>query len=241
VDMSASMHDEGSDDLTLKWSLPPSTVDDTIIFYNDGANPDPVQSPGPVFPVDVVDNLSANFDLPGVYNVTLNLNDDDGGTASDGLPLLITDNRTCTQEFPFWYQQFSGRGGRALIDEARLQGYLDVIRFASSYFDETNLLTTADAEALLKPGNKSIMKGPAAQMALAAWLNFASGGVLWDENIPRLGETFFETMNRIDSNLSAEINLNQIINEAQAINALHPGTRCNDAGLADLNNILLNR
>jgi|GEM_PF-3263772 len=199
-DFSADGSDPGSDDLTFNWSFPPSANGASTIYYNDGANPDPFPSPAGIFPFNASDGNSSTFDAPGVYTVELNVEDDDGGTAADSLTLLITDNRDCTGVQAFWGQQFSGHG-QTVIDPDRLQAYLDIVRFASAYFNDSNLGSLDDANAILVPGGGSNPDNRAIQEGLAAWLNFAAGGVLWNETIPHLDQTFAETIVDIEATL----------------------------------------
>jgi len=239
ITLETGLHDEGSDDLTLEWRFPPSSVSTVNTRYNDGSGPDAFPSPGPVFPVDDTQSLQASFDMPGVYNVALRLTDDDGGSAESGLDLLVTDNRTCTRDIAYWSQQFTGRGGRAEIDADRLRGYVDVVRYVSAYFDDANLADVNAAESLLAPGGRSAGPGPDVQMVLAAWLNFASGGVGWDQPIPRADAIFNELMARLDTALLSGEGLNAIAPGAAAVNTLGVQSRCDDAGPADLDKVEL--
>ena len=222
---SVQASDPGSDDLTFNWSFPPSSNGASTIYYNDGANPDPFPSPGGTYPFSTADGNSSTFDAPGVYNAELNVQDDDGGPAADSLPLLITDNRGCTAVHAFWGQQFSGNDPTA-IDADRLQAYLDIIHFASAYFDNNNLGTLVDVEAILVPGGGNSPDHRAKQSGLAAWLNFAAGGVLWDENIPHLDQSFVQAIAGIDATLldpnASKQDYNAAMQDATQINTLRP-------------------
>ena len=225
--------DIGSDDLIFTWTFPPSALGSLMTYFNDGSNPDPVHSPHGVFTFYISDTNKTTFDVPGVYEATIGVSDDDGGTVFDSLPLLMTDSRGCTAVSSTWRHQF-GVGGKQTIDDLRLQGYLDLIRFASTYFDDGNLVDLADAAAIFRENGRN-EDHKLKQHALAAWLNFASGGVLWDQEIPHLERPFHEVIGEIDAvllnpNASTKENV-EAQQDAIRISTSRPNnSSCNDAG-----------
>ncbi|HKQ51066.1 MAG TPA: PKD domain-containing protein [Pyrinomonadaceae bacterium] len=187
---SADGKDVGTDDLTFLWSFPPTTLSTSTRYFNNGASNDPPQSPGGLFPFSVKHPNLTTFNSPGLFTAKILVTDDDGGRAADLLPLIITDDLACTRD---WRQQLA-RKGPELIDLARLNAYLQIIRFASAYFDDTNLSTPAQAEAILRatPGGPS--PEGARKGLLEAWLNFASGGVKWGDQIKLLDQPFSQVI-----------------------------------------------
>jgi hypothetical protein len=79
VSLSAQASDNGSDDLTFTWEFGDGTIPQQLIFYNNGVNPDPYPSPGPVFPFTRLDTRIHSFKDLGTYVVNLTVMDDDGG------------------------------------------------------------------------------------------------------------------------------------------------------------------
>lgn len=71
--------DLGSDDLTFLWEfeLGPTI---TTTYYNDGTGPDPAQSPMGLYPFYVTDTVTHTYGDNAVYDLTLTVTDDDGGT-----------------------------------------------------------------------------------------------------------------------------------------------------------------
>jgi len=194
-DFSAESADVGTDDLTFVWSFPPSALGSTTTYFNNALTGDPPQSPSGRFPFTVNHPNQTVFDDPGVYTAALRVLDDDGGHATTSLPLLITDNLACVKD---WKQQF-GRKGSPLIDGNRLAAYLSLVRFASPYFDDTNLATLAQAEEILNSQGGNPFSREVKKEALEAWLNFASGGVAWGDPIRSLNQPFSRVMAEVDA------------------------------------------
>jgi PKD repeat protein len=81
--------DRGSDDLTFIWSWDDGTPDNSTIYYNDGAGPDPLPSPWGTYPVTVMDVAKHTYWVSGYYTVQLNVKDDDGGTQMAEIILIL--------------------------------------------------------------------------------------------------------------------------------------------------------
>jgi hypothetical protein len=224
--------DIGSDDLTYVWSFPPSALGSLTTYFNDGISADPPHSPHGVFPFNSADTNKTTFTVPGVYEATIDITDDDFGHVMDSLPLLMTDSRECTAVRPTWSHQYTDPGQQT-IDDLRLQGYLDLIRFASAYFNDSNLLTLDDAAAIFNANGSGVdlLK----QYTLAAWLNFASGGVIWDQPIPKIDRPFHDVIGDIDAVLLDPASTKKDLLDAQwdalKINGMNSATSsCNDPG-----------
>lgn len=165
--------------------------------------------------------------------VMIDITDDDDGLGSDSLPLLLTDSRECTAVHEIWSQKY-GAGGQQTIDDLRLQGYLDLIRFTSAFFDDGNLVDLEYANSIFSAkggSHASHLK----QHTLAAWLNFASGGVLWDQRFRHLDGSFHEVIGEIDAVLldpnATKKELVDAQQKAIRINTSRPSNSvCNDAG-----------
>jgi PKD repeat protein len=90
LDITAPFSDPGSDDLTFTCSWGDGTSDTVMTYYNDDPNPEPaydptvneIKSPWGLCPFQVTDTMSHTYGDDGVYNITLTLEDDDGGTTT---------------------------------------------------------------------------------------------------------------------------------------------------------------
>jgi hypothetical protein len=173
-------------------------------YFNNGLGPDPWPSPSGVYPFSATDTAVVTFDQPGVHTLEVVVADDDEGLANDSLPKLVTGDLGEIRTVGFWRHEFSGKG-RTHLDPATLESYLHVVNFASSVFSEAvSALTPAEARQVLQPGgadvgdpHRSNMHGKAIQQALAAWLNFASGAIGWEEPISN-GQTFGDAMAAVE-------------------------------------------
>ena len=215
----ADADDPGSDDLTFAWDF--GFPGSTTTYYNDtgdpSGTPDPFPSPGPFFPFSASDTASVTFANPGVYTVRVDVTDDDGGSDFDDLPKLVTGSGDCAYSQGFWRHQFRGRG-KPHFDTPTLQAYLDLVNVASGVFSEqVAAAIPAEAQAVFAPGGSFYDK--AVRQALAAWLNWASGGVAWNEEID------------LDGDLVPDIQFSALIAMVEAI-LLDPGASHADLELA---------
>lgn len=177
----ASAQDAGSDDLTFSWGFGPATT-----YFNDGIAPDPPKSPHGVFPFFAADDAEVDFVLPGVYLIDVTVTDDDGGSDAGSLGKVVTGDADTTEGIGWWKHQYSG-GGNPHVDDAFLEGYLDIVNAVSSVFSEaTPVSTLDDVHVVLSPigGDRRIH---AEGDLMAAWLSFASGAVAWDASVPLEG------------------------------------------------------
>ena len=84
----AEATDPGSDDIEFSWTfeLGPSM---SAIYYNDGAGPDPPQSPWGIFPFTAEDTVDHTYGDNGLYNVTITATDDDGGMSISSFTIEV--------------------------------------------------------------------------------------------------------------------------------------------------------
>lgn len=80
--------DPGSDDLTISVDWGDRTFDSRI-YYNDGVGPDPPNSGEGVFPFVVQDDFAHVYPDDGDYDVTVVVEDDDGGADSKTFQILV--------------------------------------------------------------------------------------------------------------------------------------------------------
>jgi hypothetical protein len=176
--LSAEGEDPGSDDLTFTWS-----TGDVSTVFNDGDGPDPDLSPEGVFPFFAADDIDAVSAEPGVQALSLVLTDDDGGSDATDAGVVVTGTADDAESSGWWKHQYSGSGSPH-VDADTAQAYLDIVNAVSSVFSEqTDAATPAAAHSVLSPTEGEVRARVTADLLLA-WLQFASGGVAYDAEIP---------------------------------------------------------
>jgi hypothetical protein len=177
VNFSGNSKDPGSDDLTLDWDWddgPPSPDESTTYLVNP-PNPDPPSSPS-VQPRDVTDNKAHIFGDACLYDVVFSARDDDGGSSSDTIKVIITGNADLNRSAGFWQQTYRQPGGKFSVDV--LECYLEIVAFMSKVFNEhRDASTIAKAADVLKVNNTSSAAQLLDRQLLAVWLNFANGAM----------------------------------------------------------------
>ena len=101
INFTATSTDPGSDDLIFSWTFEygPTMVN---TYYNDGTGPDPYPSPGGTFPITVTDGVTFAYGDNGEYELTLTIEDDDGGTVSYTTNITVNNVAPTIQQFgPF--------------------------------------------------------------------------------------------------------------------------------------------
>jgi hypothetical protein len=185
ITFSGRSTDPGSDDLTLSWDFddgPPAPDVSTIYLVNPPAT-DPDPSPT-VQPRDVTDTVDHAFADACIYQVGFSAADDDGGSATDSVAVLITGNEDRGRPSGYWSHQYR-RQGSTDFDDATLTCYLEIVNFVSAVFHEVRDVSTFPlARSLLFTQNSPVNKRDQLDRdLLTAWLNFANGAVEWDEAI----------------------------------------------------------
>jgi hypothetical protein len=191
----ASATDPGSDDLTFTWDFGPVTT-----YFNDGTRPDPLPSPGGTFPFTANDAATVTLGIPGLELIQVTTNDDDGGSDTDSTAKLFTGDTDRTYGSGYWKHQYRGNG-KLQVDEATLEGYLEIVDFVSRVFSEQTTATTSTAAAaVLSPGGGD-KRAVATADLFVAWLHFASGAVSSDATVPIKGlqVPYLEVMNEIEA------------------------------------------
>jgi hypothetical protein len=192
--------DPGSDDLTLTWNWGDSTPDVTTSYLNDPINfpgGDPFPSPT-INPRDVTDSHSHTFTMACYRTVTFSALDDDAGSGSDNVAVIMTGNSGIPQNAGYWQTQYRPRP--TAFSEAQRQCYLAIVGFMSKVFNEvTDASTVANAfNVLFVGGNGGSATQQLDRQLLTAWLNFANGGIefgqLVDTNGDGTPDTAFSTV-----------------------------------------------
>jgi hypothetical protein len=194
-DHDASATDPGSDDLTFSWNFGPAAT-----YFNDGVGPDPLPSPAGTFPFMASDDATVSFGIPGLELIQVTATDDDGGADIDSAAKLFTGDADQAFGSGYWGHQYSGNG-QPQLDEATLEGYLEIINFVSTVFSEQTTATTlAEAAAVLSPRGDD-KRAVATADLLTAWLHFASGVVSHDAMVPIQGQQvpYLDVMSEIEA------------------------------------------
>jgi len=177
IPFSARSTDPGSDDLTLTWDWGDDAPvpDVSTLYLNDPAfNPDPDPSPT-INPRDVTDPRPHAFGDACFYTVTFGAADDDAGTASDTVKVIVAGNASLQRGAGYWLTQYRPRP--TAFTEAQRQCYLAIVGFMSTVFDEVrNASTVQDAfDVLDVKQNEGAAFNQLDRQLLATWLNFANG------------------------------------------------------------------
>jgi murein DD-endopeptidase MepM/ murein hydrolase activator NlpD len=188
VDVTAETTDPGSDDLFATWTWGDGLVDDDESLVNPPAHDQP-KSPT-VQPRDVdwvAEHIYADACL---YELELEVVDDDGGSGSDTAAVVITGNDDQVWGSGWWMNQYRPKPPN-WFTTATLVCYLDIVRFMSGVFDEARapLDIRADAvDVLFVNGNGGSAIDLFDEQLLAAWLNFANGGYDLDSPVDTTGD-----------------------------------------------------
>ncbi|HEV2755038.1 MAG TPA: S8 family serine peptidase [Actinomycetota bacterium] len=192
VSFSARSTDPGSDDITATWDWGNggASPDVTTEYLVNGPLPDPPHLFNPAFspsvqPRDVTDSKSNTFGDACEYDVTFGSADDDGGSASDAVQVIITGLATKARGAGYWQNQYRGLGPNDFT-AAQLDCLLTVVGHMSTVFnEERDASTRAKAFEVIK-ANASNMSNMLDRFLITAWLNFGNG--------------YFELGDQVDTN-----------------------------------------
>jgi hypothetical protein len=172
--------DPGSDDLYLSWDWDDGAPapDVTTAFLLNPPFFDLFPSPN-VSPRDVGDSKLHTFGDACLYDVGFASADDDGGSGSDDVAVIIQGNGDRRKSEGYWKNQYAGTGAQDFTD-AELACYLEIAAYLSNVFNEVvNVSTFGQASAVLSP--QKLASKQLDRALLAALLNFADGSVEYDQ------------------------------------------------------------
>jgi hypothetical protein len=125
------------------------------------------------------------YDLSCLYWLDVDVEDDDGGPASDGAPVVAVGDEDEARPRGWWYEEYLHFGmGRpsTKVDDRTKACHLLVADHMSSVFGElVPLATPQDAVAVLHPDAMSTIAKLDREL-FATWVNYASGSVGSDES-----------------------------------------------------------
>jgi hypothetical protein len=197
VDFGARITDPGSDDLTVTWDWGDGTPADISISLVNPPVPDPPLSPS-IQPRDISAASDHAFGKACVYTSGLAVIDDDGGSTTGSLNVIIVGNNHPNRPHGYWKQQNRyhafGTGPAPDFDADTLDCYLKIAGYMSSVFNErTAAATFAQAYDVLDTSSTSQIYELFDQQLLAAWLNFANGAIEWNQLVDTTGDKTADT------------------------------------------------
>lgn len=161
--------------------------------------------------VDTTLNVVVNGDTVGLITnlvtVSTSVPESNYDNNSASLVTMVTDNRECTRLVPYWAYQFGPPEPSRNFDEATLAAFLEITNYASTVFSEVTPVSTLQEAYDLLWIQRPTVRQEARQRALAAWLNFSSGAIGWDELVDTgkdgVPDTpFYEVMAEIEAILA---------------------------------------
>ncbi|HEX7283567.1 MAG TPA: PKD domain-containing protein [Vicinamibacterales bacterium] len=171
---SARSTDPGSDDLTARWTWADGTADTVTAYLNAPPAIDPDPSPS-INPRDVTDATSHTFGQACLYTVGFQSQDDDAGSASATVKVIVGGSNTVARGAGDWQTNYRPRP--TALSESRRQCYLLIVAYMSTVFNEANDISTVQKAFNVLAVSQN--GGSATQLLdrqlLAAWLNFADG------------------------------------------------------------------
>lgn len=167
----ASSVDPGSDDLTFTWDWDDGSTDtETSLVNPPFSDPDPSPS---VQPRNVTLGRTHPFADACLYDLTVTVEDDDTGSASDTAVVIVTGNADLSRGSGYWYAQYRPNPPNNFTP-AQLDCYLEIVNFFSLVFAGVD---RSGAIGILHSPAKSPAAVEFDEQALAAWLNFANGAI----------------------------------------------------------------
>lgn len=206
VEVSARSTDPGSDDLTLTWDWDdgPPVPDVTTLSLRNPPNPDPNPSPDGSAR-DVADDQTHTFGEACFYDVAFGSADDDGGSTTDNLAVIVVGNHELTRSSGYWKTEMGDTRNREHT-AGELRCLLDIAGVMSKVFNEERDASTLEkAEAVLTTSGPSSAADLLDVQLLAAWLNFADGRVALDDMVD------------VDGKKGLDMTFGELILEAEAV------------------------
>lgn len=217
VPLSARVQDPGSDDETTVWDWDDGSSTTPVTNQVNPPLDDPDPSPS-VIPRDFIASDSHAWSLACIYEVEFGVTDDDGGSDSDSVMVLITSPPSLTRGAGYWQHQFKGNG-KVDFSHEQLDCYLEIAAYLSNVFNEVRDASTRPKahDDIFVAGLKGTISEQLDRQLLTAWINFANGGVEYTELLDTNGDGFGDTA-FVDVMATAEaVRLNPAATRSQLI------------------------
>jgi hypothetical protein len=206
VAMSAQVTDPGSDDVTMLWNwdfwhapaltTAPETL--TSLVNDPAVEPSAPNWTPTVQPRSYDDPRTHTWTQPCLYTVRTTATDDDRGTLSDRVDIVVQNARTPREGLGWWWNET--KAGVQNLSDTTIQCYLDVAGRMSRAFNEvydahTISSTTAGhgAAFYLNTAGTSDPKRALGRAILGSWLNFANGAFHWAVPVDTNGDSIADT------------------------------------------------
>jgi FtsP/CotA-like multicopper oxidase with cupredoxin domain len=193
IPFTARITDPGSDDLITTWVWGDGSADDVQTSYANGVSTDPDPSTD-VNPRDINHAASHTFSGACFYTVTFNSADDDSGTDTDSVAVVITGTPKMSRGAGYWQTAYQLRKGGGFT-AAQLNCFLAIAAFYSNVFNETRNASTIPIayNNIFVGGLNGNMREQLDRQLLTAWANFANGGVEYNELLDTDGNGTLDT------------------------------------------------
>lgn len=184
IDFAGRCTDPGSDDLLISWEWDDGSPVTSTMYLVNPPNPDPFPSPS-VQPRDVIDEKTHTYGDACLYEIGFGGEDDDAGvSATDSATVIIVGNAERARSTGYWMHQYRGKG-QIEFEIEDLECFLEIAGYMSLIFEEENDASTIERafDVLFLGLNQGDRLQKFDCQLLTVWLNFASGGVTWDEMV----------------------------------------------------------
>ncbi len=178
--------DPGSDDLVFAWDYGDgATASHTSLVNPPAVDGDPSPS---IQPRDVTDAAPHTYAIACAATTGVEVSDDDGGSASDDVQVVILGTSTDAGTLGVWQTDYRDkRSALHTVDEKLC--LLSVVRVLSAVFDEKVPLTTIpQAVSALWPKQTKNAENQFDAHLLSLWLNVADGSIALSDPVDTDGD-----------------------------------------------------
>jgi hypothetical protein len=132
------------------------------------------------------------------------------------LAQIVTGDADWTRREGYWQHQCNGNG-KVDFDSERLECYLSIVEHMSMVFDEVRDISSPDMayDVLFMKQNGGSAVEQLDRELLVAWLNYANGGIAYDELLDSDGDGFGDTLllNLMQAAETVRLNPNSTVKE----------------------------
>jgi len=184
VQFAAHATDPGSDDLSFTWNWGDGSPMTVVTSLVNPPNADLANSPS-VQPRDIITTAVHTWTKACLYNVNVDVLDDDSGTERDETSVVVTGTERRIFAPGYWYNQYDqSKKSQNLLPQETLECYRRVVNHMSRVFGVNPnqfwlVKNFADMRNALNTRKTSRDTEIMQRQLMAAWLNFANGSIQW--------------------------------------------------------------